>query len=533
MTGFPLPATQTANQAAFRDSDSASRWLAAQPQANTAAMLSGFQTQIDAFNRYKLSPRERYKTMDVLRKAVFAVSNECRRRFEGKPLPLAAAEQSTLDAVRRLWRSYAVAYQHCLQACLDGDASLSSHSAKVAHRVLFCLRMEQMTTYAAGVEPGPGLWKNLHAVFLAAEQLRCTGVVVEDRLPGETSESTVAGQYAMALMLHLVQPFMLSSGQFAAVVRWLARWREQARVAERPDPDPKSASLLLDVSEDSPFHRGNGEARVPRWLSVGGVLRKIRRRIDSLAAGESPESLKLGGGLTADACMALLESLGNNLRNPPRVLPTDLTSLPKLTLGNGLVNIYQLLGGEGLDGTLHPTSAIDSHLSKEQLAVFGHVVRPQQMPAEALFETWTLIHREGIELALLRTPEGGSVRLALRSLLAIRQSEGYLLAVVTGLQQGDQGSLYGVVNVLSGNASPRAAEIRDRTTGKNSRHPALQLSTAGNDAHDMLLLPSGIMARATVIRFFDGGGQALPSLRLTDCLERGGEVEFWRVATGN
>lgn len=533
MTWFPLPATQAANQAAFRDAESAAKWLAEQPQANTPAMLSGFQTQIDAFNRYKLPPRERFKTMEVLRKAVFAACNDCRRRFEGKPLPLAAAEQSPLDAVRRLWRSCAVAYQHCLQACLDGDASLSSHSARVAHRVLFCLRMEQLAGYVAGVAPVPGLWKNMHAVFMAAEKLGCAGEMVEDRLPAETSESTVNGQYAMALMLHLAQPFSLPGGHLAAVVRWLARWREQARIAEQPEQEAKSRSILLDLSEDRPVHVGGGEAYLPRWLSLGNVLRKIRRRIDSLAAGESPESLKLGSGLPVETCAALLESLGRRLQRPPPLLPADLEGVPTLAVGTGLGNVFHLLDGAGLDDALLPASSSDSHLSKEQLAVFGHVVRPKQAPPETQLENWRLVHKDGAELGLLRAPDDGAARLSLRSLLAIRQLESYLLATVTGLQQCDDGHLYAAVSLLSGSAVPRVAEVRDKTTGKSARHPAFQLAASKGGTQDTLLLPAGVMARASSVRFLDRGGQLLPSLRLTDCLERGGEVEFWRVAASN
>lgn len=530
MTWFPLPATQAANQSAFRDADSASRWLAAQPQANPPAMLAGFQTQIDAFNRYKLPPRERFKTMEVLRKAVFAVSQDCRRRFEGKPLPLAAAEQTALDAVCRLWRSYAQAYQHCLQACLDGDASLSAHAARVAHRVLFCLRMEQLVCYAAGVEPGAGLWKNLHAVFLAAERLGCVGASVEDRLPGETSESTVNGQYAMALMLHVARPYMLTGVQLAAVVRWLARWREQARVDEKPDLDSKARSILLDLSEDMPVSAGGGEAYLARWLSLGGVLRKIRGRIASLAAGESPESLKLGSGLSAETCSMLLEMLANHFQHPRPALPAGSDAATQLTVGTGLASIYHLLGGEGLEDALHPASATDNHLSKEQLAIFGHVVRPRQPAPEATVENWRLAFREQNELVLLRAPDGGKSRLVLRSLLAIRQLDSYLLAVVTGVQQLGDGSLYATVSLLSGTVAPRVAEIRDKTTARVSRHPAFQLAAGKDELQDMLLLPAGVMARASAVRFLDGGGSLLPGLRLTDCLERGGEVEFWRIA---
>ena len=116
MTWFSLPATQATSPAVFHDAQGAAAWLAAQPQANVPAMLTAFETQIGALNRYRMAPRERFKTMEVLRKAVFAVSNDCQRRYENKALPLLPAEQAMLDAVRRLWRSCTVAYQHCLQS---------------------------------------------------------------------------------------------------------------------------------------------------------------------------------------------------------------------------------------------------------------------------------------------------------------------------------------------------------------------------------------------------------------------------------
>ncbi len=528
MIGFSLPSTQATNLADFRDAKSAEKWLAAQPQANVAVMLSSLVKQIDAFNHYDIAARERFKTMEVLRKAIFAVNNDCRRRFENKLLPLAPAEQSTLDAVRRLWRLCAVAYQHCLQSCVEGDAALSAYAARVAHRVLFCLRVEQLDSYAAAVEPGPGFWRNLHAVLMAAEGLGVAGEPVDDRLLGETSESTVTGQYAMALMLHLARPFALTGGQFAAVVRWLARWREQVSIADRPDRSEKSICIPLDLSVDRPAHASPDPAYLPRWLSLGSVLRKIRRRIESLDAGESPESLKLGSGLSADACRMLLEMLGRHLQRPP-VDPGDPDSLPELAVGAGLVNIYRLLGGEGLEDALHPASSADNHLSKEQLAVFGHVVREHRAPPETTLETWRLGRGDGNEMVLLRPAGAGTSRLSLHGLLAIRRQDRCQLAVITSLEQRTDGMLCATLDLLPGDAVPRVAEIRERASGKNSRHPAFLLPASGG-GQQSLLLPGGMMARATAVRFYDGSGQFLPGLRLVDCLERGSEVEYWRVS---
>ncbi|MDR1936785.1 MAG: hypothetical protein LBS49_14635 [Candidatus Accumulibacter sp.] len=525
MIGFSPSTTQTANRAAFRDADGAQAWLAAQPQADAAAMSSALIAQIEALNLLDLSPRERFKTLDVLRKAVFAAGTGGQPRYEGKPLPLDADEQAALDAALRLWRAYAVGYRQCLQACLDGDASLSRYVTRVAHRVSSCLRLEQLTGYAGGAAPRPGFWESFHTLFLAAEQIGCAAEMVEDRLSGETQASSVCGQYAMALMLHLAQPFSLSSGQLAVAARWLARWREQARIDGLAVRNAKYSPILLDLAVDRPIHDGGGPARLPRWLSLGSVQRKIRQRLDALAAGESPESLKLGGGLSAENCMALLETLSSNLRRPAPFLPAAADGLPGLAVGVGLSAIHRLLGGKGIEEVvLHSDFSTDD----------PPVRREAKPHSEAERERWRLARWEGKELALLRAPGKGSSRLALHGLLAIaRQKQDYLLAVISGLWQNEDGILFCTADLLPGGVTPRIAEIRNWMTGEVVCHPAFQLSAQADGAQDMLLLPTGVLARASGVRFFDCDGQLLFETRLADCLERGDEVEFWRVASND
>ena len=515
--------------ALFRDSASAERWLATQPQANVTAMMANLQSQITAFSHVAVAPRERYRTLDVLRKAVVAVTGACQRRFENKPLPLAPTEQVGLDAVCRLWKTCAAAYQICLDACEKGDSSLSSRAARVAHRVIACLRQEQMQCYAAGVEPGADFWQRLHAAFLAAERLGVIAEPVEDRLLGETRESTITGQYAMALMLHLSRPYSLAASHFAAVVRWLARWREQAAVLEASQRDAGGGGILLDLAGEQPLHDGVSTPQQPRRLSLEKVLRKIRSRIAALDAGEAPEKLKLGSALPAETCRMLLEMLDGCLQRPPFVLKGVSGSMPRLVVGTGLPRIYRLMGGEGLHAELNPNDAVDDRLFKEQLAVFGHVVREVSPSENVPLESWRLAFKEHENLVLLRAPGEGSSRLALRSLLAIRQRDHFLLAVVTGVQQLSDGTLCAVINLFAEGTLPRAIEVREKTTGRLVRHPAFEVA-AGDGKARLLLIPAGVMSRAAAARFFDATGTTLPDLRLAECLERGGDVDFWRLA---
>lgn len=518
--------------AAFRDAEGAAQWLAGQPQANPSAMMSSLTGQLESFSRLNVSPRQRFKVLEILRKAVFAATAASQTRSAGKPLPLAADEQRALDAVRHLWRAFATAYQRCLQACLDGDSSLDGHAARVAHRVAACLHMEQVAGYASGAAPLAGFWHCLHTAFLTAEKLECGDEPVADRWPGDVSGTTFNGQYAMSLMLYLAQPFSMSGVQRTSVERWLARWRELAGVTAQAPADAESVSWRIDLGQDRPLCEDgeSGEINLSRWLRLDAVLGKIRGRRAALQAGESPENLKLGSHLTADACLVLLATLGRHLRQVPPDFSIGRAEMPELSIAVGLASIHRLLGGAGINVASNSSPSMDDHMASEQLAVFGRVLPERRSPPTVDLERWRLAQRNGRHALLLRQSGNGNSRLNVQAVLAIRRQDNFLLAMATGVGQPEDGVLCCFVRLLSDKVMPRGVEIRDRITGKVERHPTLLLPSDGEHAtRDLLLIPAGVMARASSVQFLDAGGQPLPGLRLGECLEHGNEVDVWPV----
>jgi hypothetical protein len=528
---LPLPPTRTDNASAFFDASSALDWLGRQPQANASAMLSELLRQIQAYNSYQTPPRQRFKTLEALRKTIFSVSGECQRRYENRQLPLLPAEQAMLDAVRGLWRNCAVAYLHCLQACLDGDASIAGYGVKVAHRALACLRLEQMNGYLACSEPVSTFWLTVHAVFAAAERLGVTLEPVEDRLLGETSDSTVSAQYCMTLLLHMAGPFALTRSHFVALSRWLARWREQAKLAARPDSNAKACCIALDLAQDQPLHEPARAAAEPRWLLLNNVLRKIRKRVEMLEAGETPENLKLGSGLSSEACISLLTQLAEHLRHPPQADADAMPGSTSVMLAAGLDNIHLALGGRGLADPL-ASSMSASRLRADQIAVFGHVVESGG-GKEAQTEQWWLLKQEMDVLRLQRSLACGEARLVLKGLLAVKLpgSASYSLAVVRQLAAGGEGAaahLNVVVSLYAGSAQPLVAEAREKGSGKTLRYPAFMLPPEGGSGRPAsVILPSGVTARALSLRFYDGRERQLPDMQLAEFVERHADCEHW------
>ncbi|MBK1681655.1 hypothetical protein [Rhodocyclus tenuis] len=592
MTWFNLPLTQDppsgdgANAATpvVVDAASASAWLARQPQANALGLQSSLLQALEAMNGWRLPAQKRFDALEALRETLFAVDDECRRRFERKPLPLAENEQRVFDTARRLWHAAATGYLHCLRSAVDATASggdparITQFAACVAHRALVSLRLELTNNLLAAHEADGTLWRNLHAILATAEELGVRDTAVVDRLLGETRDSTIGGQYAMALLLHLAQAWSLSRVQFLACSRWFARWRETVPVlSERPQRDDASGKaaaaaptrlLALDLALDRALPRRGEVPGIPRWLVLDGVLRKMRQRRRALAEGESPEALKLGSELSADDCSKLLDTLMARLKEAARRAPlracdgTNGSESPRLGVVAGLPDIYHWLGGPTLAATDDAALRLQRR-EQEQIAIFGHVVRNEA--AAITPEVWQLAQEEcdacqaedagtdpakanQLQLRLCRPAGTGSGRLSPRELIAAKlpgETGVQLLRVDSVLARLD-GSLSLLVHLLPGTPQALLAEARERGSGRQLRETALLLaiteSAAASDSltgqdgvpqpgdgkqQYLAVVPAGLPGRSSALAL---NGSDKHRYRLLQCREHGVGDEVWECS---
>lgn len=520
MSWLQLPQTGSDSLPAFADMQSCQKWLAAQPLANAPSMQENFSDQIDRLNRWKMDARERFKVLETLRKPLFMIENESARRYEYRPLPLAPVEQRALDATCRNWRGLAVGYLHCLHAIFDGNAALAPHAAKIAHRALTSLRLEQLArNHAASVLPGEW-WRWLHCAYRAAEQLAVAEVAVADRLFAETRESTPAGQYVMALLLYLARPHELSRSQQAAVQRWFARWREKVRLQSMPD----ERAFAIDLESERPPQASDSAAVRARWLNVTPVLAKLKTRARSLREGQSPEDLKLGSGLPADACLALMQFLHGALHSPP-VAPDPDASLRELHVASTLDAIYRLLGGPTLEAEAE-TTVQSARRIHEQIAIFGHSTSAEgAREAGTPLENWLLLGEQHGDLLLLRAADAEGERLANRSVVALADfvvAGTPALAIVRSLCVLENGALYATARLQPGTPLALRANGRERMTNRLDNYPSILLpATASEGKGASLFIPPAVMGRLTRFNVADLPGE----MKIGDICERGANYE--------
>jgi len=461
MGGFALPALGRGEPPAFATVSACREWLSGLPLANPAQAQARLMEQIDLLNRFALPSGERLRILELLRESVAFVQGECAKKFAARPLPLADMERAAFEGNGKLWQALCVGYQHCLEACLEGDQEMLLQGALIVQRALWTLAGEQLDLYRAWHETGPGFWRRLHAIFAVGEQLGVDRQEVRDLLL-DLRSTTVQGTYVYSLLLHAASPYELSPRQLNQVQRWLGRWSGKVVVSSSPPTEFKLPPLVVDVAGEHPGSTLPVESGNLRWLAVDGLARSLKKRIVSLQKDLTPASLGLGEDCVQPACEMLLRHVydrcckGGMLRSQPRTSSTGTSRLVA-----GFEGIYYYLAGK-----LFQQPITEDELTKRQqdeIALFGQRATrfEQQYVREQGFqsEQWRIVDESPGGMRLKRPVGQGGQRVAAGQLLALQPpgSGEFRLAAVRWLTLGASGELHIGVRMIPG--APRPVSV--------------------------------------------------------------------------
>ncbi len=422
---------------AFRDKAGAKAWLAGQPRAQALHMAVVLAEQVQALDASDLPVAERLLLLEVLRAAIFPAESGVEARYVRKPLPLPAEDAEVFRITRQLWRSLAVAYLRLVPLLSHDQVALPLHRAVTA------LRLEQFAHFQAAQDVPAEIHELLYGILLQAESTGALRSPVADPHLKFLGDSDIASDVSWAFLLAAIDPYHLSAAQLAVSNRAFSRWRSLSAFQSQPGDDAKAIVV--------PLARILGEKALvdsgPHFLDVRPVIRKIRKRIEALEAGQAPEELKLGRELSGSACIRLLRDVDSCLRFG--LEKPGLTAGP-LALTFGLEHIYLLLGGTPLNPA--PRGRAMSSVDHQRMALFGFdtlsappagLVRPE-VPSES----WSVVGGE-----LSRSAVGS--RILAPCLVASRSREGGVarLGVLSALRCMSDGTLRGHLHWFAGAVS--------------------------------------------------------------------------------
>ena len=516
-----LPDSDASLTSSLRDAAEARIWLANQPQTQPLRLLRALLKEVRAVDTCVNVPATRLELLDALRPAIIQAQEGAHIRYSHKPLPLLQDEHDAFELARDLWHAFAVAYLRVVPQLAPTLLLQALHRAAVA------LRQALHCHFIAGIEVPQDFLCLLYEILITAESQRLQRTAVEDPDYPFLSQSTIAGDVAWSFLLLFSDPYRFSQAQFNVANRAFSRWCDLASFQAEPSEDRRAKTIALANWIGDAVVTVDGR---PQWLDVRPVVRKIRQRVDSLEAGETPEKLKLGRELTPSSCIRLMRDLDHALRPKPKPIGNTL-DLNTVDLVFGNENLYFLLSGKTL--TENKLSAQSASVSHDRIAVFGfdnitnridHVAKTQA-PAE----TWTVEDNWILRAA----PDGGQVVVPM--LVGIRPEKNGVpqLAVLLGLRQTNDGWLAANLRLLPKPPASGIQKIAGAATpgAQPNRQPVFLLPAEDEEgAHPTICLPTGSGLRQGSLLALEES--AIEHIRLGEVVERGSNfVRFAYVRT--
>ena len=525
MIDLALPLELSAEPPAFMDAESARQWLTKLPLANAPLAQSELARQLDLLAATALSLDLRLEITEVLREPVLAVQQECLRRFAARPLPLIDAEQQAYAACLGLWQVLETNYLLCLQNSLVGQ--LPDRAALAAQRAAMAKGGELQAHLAAGYCAPAAYWSRLHQIYKAAEDLQVSLRTVADPLHS-SPETTLAAAYVEPLLLAAAQQLELSPRQSDLVERWAQRWAARVSVLASEPQSAKTPPLSVDLASGAGIIAYSALASGAdwRWLEVSDLRKTLKKRLQALASGESPESLQLGKDCVQPDCQELLQRVYRLWCKQGATAQKEVRPATACELVSGFVAMHFFISG---DVFIQPGAS--KRLSKqehEEISTFGSIVsrRLEEDRQQFSSEHWQARSVGASDMQLTRNLQAGGARLCRGQLLALRAqgASAYTFAVVRSLLiDSDKSQLRLGVRLLAGTPSAVALRATGLASGSDNycqgfRLPALeQLQEPAS-----ILMPAGYFRPGRIIEIHT---DVLRQIRLARLLERGADFE--------
>jgi hypothetical protein len=423
---FDLPAISPDAHPEFTDATSCAEWLQSLPLINVGPSQGSLLGQLEELNACALPAGERLKILELLREPVMFVQGEQAKKFIAKAIPLTRQEREILGNVLALWDAFSTGWQHCLQALDSGDRELAHQGALICERALWSVGQKMAEYYRAYQEFGSEEWRRLHSIYAYAEKCGFADQEASPTAQKGEAQRSCAETYAQALLLALANPNEQPARQQAIVSRWTERWARKVVISEDPPSDPGLEPLSVDLGSGEGASRERKEAKAGRFLHVGEIAKSVRRRIDRLRNGESPEALGLGGDVPAGLAGQILVMLYNQwcTHGSARVQPRRGTA-KNVQLCTGISTIHYYVTGQAFrqPGEAHELTK----KQRDEIATFGRVStrREDEYAAgqHAALEQWNIGDESLGGFRLVRPEQAASGRFFLQQLAAVRPSD--------------------------------------------------------------------------------------------------------------
>lgn len=524
MNWFALTPLKDLPPPVFTDPGSAQNWLA-QARRDPGKLAAALNEQLDRLQGTELGGVARAPLLEILRQDCLGAAHANLAIFAGQPRPLPPRPFTAFSSNQRLLGSLTTGYLQCAEAFASAENIDPAWIATAAHRAMIGLKLAIESHFLAGMEAPAILWQRAYSLVAMTQARGVANLAVADPIFSDLGQSTSLQLYAMLALTALADPYGISPAEYAMLQRLVARWRDLPTIGGARDDDEKKRWVNLRQLE-SP---AKAAAKEPAWMEVSQVRSKLRKRIEALQAGETPESLRLGRDIDSAHALAALERMRRKLKeayDPSRATQTQLGG-DSIFLCCGIDEGYSLITGTRYNANPKASGAADRVLN-ERMAIFGRHSVIQSLAGEKpkFGDEWALTAQYGNHLRIVNSVDAVRSPLAPGLLVAFKERETFHVGRLTRTVIRQNGKMEVSLTKLEGEA--RATE--SHTVGPNNplHYPLLILSAVPEIKQPMIgLLPAGaeVAPKQTLSTNLAGAQQIV----LGPVLDRGPNYDAYRI----
>ncbi len=262
-------------------------WLASLPLAQAADTTRKLTMHLAAMNRSRFDLDDRLQILDACRPVAAVLLEELDAIYGKAALPLVPRAREALTLARDLCAELALAYKTTV---VEKSGKLIAFGAKkqlpgLALRAMEYLGAGLRASYKSYTPVPPGVWREMHQLYLHAEQ----GGYVREVGDAE-SKATVFDAYAEALLLSLTDPYRLVQGDADKIVAQARSARAPVTLGQERPTTRAGGHFLVPCDTDrppKPLASANDDSGGPNWrlLDANALVDKLTLRKQAMETG--------------------------------------------------------------------------------------------------------------------------------------------------------------------------------------------------------------------------------------------------------
>lgn len=284
------------------------RWLEELRLTDLRETARQFFTGLRDCNRLLMPAKQRYEIMELLRPTARMILDHFGKRYLSLSLPLPERLQRVSDLHHRFIDELAFGYKIVIADDVGGNSKVSEKLfARATERAMFYLSERLLRTTQMYHVPPPLLWKDLHSLYLVAEQRGLLTLMVPNGELAVVGQYTIADAFRRTLAFGLARPETLGRADAERVFEVLEQWASSVSISERGGPRPKTPFRVNLSIDQGPTYREYVYTRAGTDLRAVDLSPLKDLVNDALAEAQEHEKSSVGQNqLTSIALRRLL-----------------------------------------------------------------------------------------------------------------------------------------------------------------------------------------------------------------------------------